>query len=192
MTLSSLNFYPVTFAGWIAIIGAQLIGVFLNDGLPLWICRRFYGGIWHPELRLYVLGITAIATPVGLGICGAALKMHYHYMVFALGYFITATAVLMAVPVATNYVAESFTRYGTESTLVMTFYRLSWGVAIPFFASQWIEKVGINWVYGIAAFITVGSWAFIQLLIWKGARLRKLSLIRSMVSTEEGTQLFRK
>ena len=166
--------------------------MFVNDGLPLWVCKRYYKGIWHPELRLYVLGITAVVTPVGLGICGAALKMHYHYMVFALGYFITATAVLMAVPVATNYVAESFTHYGTECTLVMTFYRLAWGVAIPFFASQWIEDVGINWVYGMAAFIVIGSWIFIQLLLWKGAWLRNLSLIKSMVSSEEGEILFEK
>ena len=127
------EFAAVSFAGWIAVFGAQVLGAFINDGLPLWICRRYYKGIWHPEIRLYVLGLSAIVAPVGLAICGTALKMHYHYMVFALGYFIVGISVLLAVPVATNYVAESFSHLGTECTLVMTFYRLAWGVAIPFF-----------------------------------------------------------
>jgi MFS family permease len=164
--------------------------MFVNDRLPLWICKRYRNGVWQPELRLYVMAITAVFTPVGLGICGAALKHHYHYMVFALGYFIVAVSVLIAVPVATNYVAESFTQYGTECTLVMTFYRLAWGVAIPFFVEKWIEKVGIEWVYGTAAFITIGSWAFIQVLLWKGDELRNLSLVKSMMSSEGGQTLF--
>ena len=167
------------------------MGMYISDALPLRICKRFYNGIWQPELRLYVLYITVVFTPVGLGICGAALKLHYHYMIYAFGYFIVAMVALMAVPITTNYVAESFTHYGTESALAMAFWRLAWGVVIPFFASQWIDKVGVNWVYGIAAFITIGSCTFLQVLLWRGPQLRQLSLVKSMVSSEEGRILFR-
>ena len=166
--------------------------MFINDGLPLWICRRFYNGVWKPELRLYVFAITAITTPIGMGICGAGLKNHYHYMVYAVGYFIVSIGVFLAVPVATNYIVESFTHYGTECTLIMTFYRLAWGVAIPFFAEKWIEKVGINWMFGIAAFVTIGSWLFIVVLLLSGPQLRRLSLMKSLVSSEEGEKLFLK
>lgn len=180
----------VSFAGWVATLVAQLIGIAANDGLPLWICKRYYHGTWRPELRLYVMIITVIFCPIGLGICGVALHRHYHYMVFALGYLVTAFSGLVAVPVATNYIAESFTHYGTESTVAMTFYRLSWGVLVPFFVARWIDEVGINWVYGTAALITLVSWGFIWTLLWKGHELRAKSLIKSLASSEEGETLF--
>lgn len=104
----------------------------MNDKLPLWICKEYYSGIWKPELRLYIMVITVVFCPIGLGICGVALPRYFHYMVFAFGYFITAVSVLVSVPVATNYVAECFTHFTMECTLVMAFYRLSWGVVILF------------------------------------------------------------
>jgi MFS family permease len=186
----SANHFIVSFAGWVAILVAQLIGMVVNDGLPLWICKRYYNGIWRPELRLYAMTITVVFCPVGLGICGVALQHHYHYIVFAVGYFVTAFSVLICVPVATNYIAESFKHYAAECTLVMTFYRLSWGVAIPFFISRWIDEVGVNWVYGTAALITIVAYSFICVLLWKGPVLRTKNLIKGLASSEEGEILF--
>ena len=170
--------------------GATAVGALVNDRLPLWICKRFNRGIWKPELRLYVTTITLILTPIGLGICGSALQYHLHYMVFALGYFTVGIAVFITVPVAVNYVAENFTHHATECTMVMTFYRLAWGVAIPFFATQWIDEVGIGWVYGTAAFILVFSWISILVLFWKGHQLRRFNFLNKVMSSEEGTKVF--
>ena len=65
-----------TFTSWIALIAAQTHGTFLNDRIPLWVISRCTGtqhNRWHPEDRLLPLAIwPAIASPVGLGLVGAA------------------------------------------------------------------------------------------------------------------------
>ena len=111
-------------------------------------------------------------------------------MVYALGVFVVGLGTLISVPIATNYVAESFTHYGTESTLVMTFYRLSWGVLIPFFIDSWIAKVQIGWVFGMAAFLVFAAWLLVLLLLWKGQTLRRWNLMRSLASSEDGATVF--
>ena len=166
------------------------MGLFINDSIPLWICKRYHAGIWKPELRLYCTSLTVVIVPIGLGICGAGLQYHLHYMVYAVGVFVVALGTLISVPVATNYVAESFTHYGTASTLVMTFYRLSWGVAIPFFIDSWIVRVHLGWVFGMAAFLTFAAWFLVLLLLWKGQTFRRWNLMKNLASSEEGVTVF--
>ena len=166
------------------------MGLLINDTIPLWICKRYYGGIWKPELRLYCTSLTVVIVPIGLGICGAGLQYHLHYMVYAVGVFVVGVGTLISVPVATNYVAECFTHHGTESTLVMTFYRLSWGVVIPFFIDSWISKVQIGWVFGMAAFLTFAAWLLVVLVLWKGHMLRGWSLMKRSASSEDGVMVF--
>ena len=72
----------------------------------------------------------------------------------------------------------------------MTFYRLSWGVAIPFFIKPWTVKVGIGWVYGMAGLFTIALWFPVLLLVWKGPTLRRWSLIKGSVSPEDGMAVF--
>jgi MFS family permease len=137
-----------------------------------------------------VLPLSGILIPVGLGICGATLEYHKHYIGYAIGIFVVGAATLISIPAATNYVAESFPLYGTECTLIMTFYRLSWGVAIPFFIKPWTVQVGIGWVYGMAGFFTIAMWFPVLLLVWKGPTLRRWSLMKGSVSPEDGMALF--
>lgn len=111
-------------------------------------------------------------------------------MVYAVGVFIIWVGTLTAIPIATNYVAESFTHYGTESTLVMTFYRLSWGEFIPFFIDSWIKEVHLGWVFGMAAFLTFAAWSLVLLLLWKGQTFRRWSLMKNLASSEEGATVF--
>lgn len=160
------------------------------DRIPLWICKRYYKGVWKPELRLYNTLFAILLCPIGLGISGAGLEYHLHYMVYTLGIFFQAIGNLITVPIAVNYVAESFMQYGAEATLIMSFYRTIWGVVVPFFAMRWIDAVGVGWVYGMAAFFTIVSWGLIALLLWQGPRLRRMTLMKGMVLSEEGTKIF--
>lgn len=180
---------PVSFCQWFGQFTAQAMGALVNDAIPLWICNRFYNSTWRPELRLHVMWLPLTILPIGLGLCGAALQYHLHYMVYALGVFFAAIAALLATPVATNYAAESFTHHGEACALIITFYRLAWGEAIPFFADQWIDRVGVGWVFGMSAFFTVASAVLILLLLWRGHTLREWSLVRSLATSEEGEKI---
>ncbi|KAJ5962293.1 hypothetical protein N7501_007234 [Penicillium viridicatum] len=178
-----------TFCHWIGIIVVQFYGHYLNDRLPLALARRYNGGVWKPEYRLHVLWLPSLViNPIGLGIFGAALQYHLHYMVLALAVFIVTVGSLASVPVTVNYVVECFTRYPAEAGIVIGAYRIVYGLTISFYINPWVEAVDVGWVYGMMAFFAVFSYMFVMLLMWKGHAIRKIQF-SSLGSSEEGEQL---
>lgn len=179
---------PVTFCLWIGLIVAELASYAFNDRLALWICKRG-DGTWKPEYRLHCLWIPGlILLPVGLGIFGAALEYHLHYMVLAFGAFLVTVAAMALVPTTTNYVCECFVNRTTEAACIMGFYRLIFGLTVPFFIDAWIAAVGVGWVFGIAAFLSIGLFPCIMLLMWKGHEIRQYTF-SGLNSNEEGQRL---
>ncbi|KGO43632.1 Major facilitator superfamily domain, general substrate transporter [Penicillium expansum] len=181
-----------TFCHWIGIIVVQFYGHHLNDRLPLALARRYNGGAWKPEYRLHVLWLPSLViNPIGLGIFGAALQYHLHYMVLALAVFIVTVGSLASVPVTVNYVVECFTRYPAEAGIVIGAYRIVYGLTISFYINPWVEAVDVGWVYGMMAFFAVFSYMFVMLLMWKGHAIRKVQFA-SLGSSEEGERLLGK
>lgn len=176
-----------TFSFWFGTILAQIYGHYLNDSLPLWLCRK-RGGTWSPKYRLHTLWLPSLVLlPIGLGIFGVALRYHTHYMVLALGVFLITFSTMLSVPVTVSYVIECFRQYPVETSAIMGAYRLTFGLGVPFFITPWEKAVGIGWVFGMAAFFSIAS--FILLLMWKGDEIRKMSF-KGFASTEEGFKLF--
>ncbi|KAK4946611.1 hypothetical protein LTR10_014463 [Elasticomyces elasticus] len=178
-----------TFSAWFGCILGQLYGLAFNDKLPLWICRR-QGGLWKPEYRLHALWLPSfIGLNIGLGCFGAALKYHLHYMVAAVGNFLLNFSSNVAVPVIVNYEVECFTKYPVEAATIMNLYRTIFGIAIPFFIDGWEANVGVGWVFGMMAFVSMV--AFILLIIplmFTGHRIRHW-FNSDIMSTEEGTKM---
>ncbi|KAJ5432333.1 Major facilitator superfamily domaingeneral substrate transporter [Penicillium daleae] len=178
-----------TFCHWIGIIFVQFYGHYLNDRLPLAFARRWNNGAWKPEYRLHVLWLPSlILNPIGLGIFGAALQYHLHYMVLALAVFIVTIGSLASVPVTVNYVVECFTKYPAEAGIVIGAYRIAYGLTISFYINPWVEAVDVGWVYGMMAFFAVFSFFFVMLLMWKGHSIRGIQF-SSLGSSEEGERL---
>lgn len=177
----------VSFFLWFGVILAQIYGALINDRLPLWICQR-RGGIWKPEYRLHCLWVPAALVPCGLGIFGAGVEYHLHYMVLAVGAFLLTLGAMLCVPVSINYVAECFTHHAQESSNIMALFRLSLGLAVPFFVDAWEAKVGVGWVFGMAAFFSILGSCLILLLVWKGEKIRQLSF-KSVRSDEGGARM---
>ena len=72
----------------VGVLAAQVCGHLSNNSIPLWKCRR-NGGIWEPEFRLYTLWFPGFGVlPMALGLFGACLQYHLHYMVLALACFL--------------------------------------------------------------------------------------------------------
>ncbi|KAI9930810.1 hypothetical protein MW887_011568 [Aspergillus wentii] len=178
-----------TFCHWIGIVIVQIAGHYWNDRLPLALARRFNDGVWKPEYRLHVLWIPSlILNPIGLGIFGATLQYHLHYMVLALAVFIVTIGSLASVPVAVNYVVECFTHHPAEAGIVIGAYRIVYGLTISFYIDPWVEAVDVGWAYGMMAFFAVFSFLFVMLLMWKGEAIRGIRFAR-LASSEEGERL---
>ena len=124
--------------------------------------------------------------PVGLAISAAALAYHYHYMVLALGTFIVGFSAVLAQPVVLNYVVESYTEFAVEATIAVEIYRLGWGIGLTFIAGSWEARLGAGWMFGMATLFSLTAGSIVAVLIRKGHVLRKLTLLKSLVSTEAG------
>jgi hypothetical protein len=176
------------FTQWVALAVAEIWGLGLNDRVALWICKR-HGGVWKPEYRLLpVLIVPMFCLPLGLIIYGVALQYHLHYMVLATGLFLATFADLAIVPVVNNYLAESFREYAVETFTVMWVYRLSVGIALPFFILEWVAKNGPGWVFGTMAMLSALGMVVLCVLAWKGHELREYSF-QDLVGTEEGEKV---
>lgn len=173
-----------SFCGWVSLAAVQIYGLAVSDKLPMWICTR-RSGMWKPEYRLFCLLFPSFfILPIGLGIFGAALNYHLHYMVLAFGAFLIFYSSISGVPVVVNYLAESFVSYPNEAAVALNFYRLVFGLVIPFFLIDWERAVGAGWTFGICAFITLFGCSLITLLILWGEAIRKWSFRGSL--TEDG------
>jgi hypothetical protein len=182
---------PVTFAAWAGCIVGQLYGFAFNDKLPLWICRRA-GGIWKPEYRLHALWIPSLfCLNIGLGLFGAALQYHLHWSVAAIGNFLLNISSNVAVPVIVNYQVECFTKYPVEAATIMNFYRTIFGIAIPFFIDGWEARVGVGWVFGMMAFVSIAAFLLVVWLMYAGDKIRH-RFSSSILSSEEGTKIIRR
>ena len=179
---------PVLFCLWFGVLLAQLYGHLANDRLPLWLCRRS-GGIWQPEYRLQTLWLPGfVILPIGLGIFGASLQYHLHYMVLALGSFLIGWSTTAIIPVTVNYIIECFNQHASEAAAIMGLYRLAFSLTLPFFVPAWIASVGANWCLGMAAFFSIFAYSFIIILIWKGHVIRRWSF-KSVARGEEGLNI---
>lgn len=132
--------------------------------------------------------IPGIISPIGLGIFGAGLQYHLHFMVLALGLFLVVFSATLSVPVCINYVTECFTTSANEVSITMNMYRLAFSIPLGFFVFPWQRVVGVGWVFGMAAFFDLMAAFLIGLLVWKDKVLRQLSP-KSLVSTEEGERI---
>lgn len=134
---------------------------------------------WHPEYRLHTAWVPGLVVlPAGLGIFGAALQYHLHYMVLALASFLIAIGGPTSVPVSLNYVAESFRRYPQEVGAAMNTYRLVFALFIPFFFDGWVRRVGVGWAFGMQAFFSIAVFAFgLGPLMLFGERIRSWSFV---------------
>jgi MFS family permease len=175
----------VTFTQWVGVFVAQAYTYFVNDRLPLAICAR-RGGKWRAEYRLHSLWVPVlIVYPIGLGLFGASLFYHWHYMVLALGVFLITFAGVAGVPACVNYIVEAFsTDYANEATSIMNFYRLVFGIALNFFLFPWADAVGVNWCFGMMAFFTIFVFLFIVVVMIYGEKLREYNLTKAKSGEE--------
>ncbi|KAI9687461.1 MAG: hypothetical protein M1822_002071 [Bathelium mastoideum] len=173
---------------WVGMGAAQIYGVLFNDKTPLWVARRT-GGTWHTEYRLANAIVPGLLLPIGLGLWGAGIQYHLHFMVLALASFIIWFAALLVLPVCYNYIIECFLDSPVEAAVSLNAYRISFGLASLFFVLQWQTKVGVGWMWGMSAFFTIFVDIIMFAIISKGHLIRKWSISENIAVTEDGVKI---
>lgn len=145
--------------------------------------------MWEPEYRLHALWLPGfIVLPIGLGLFGASLMYHLHFMVLAVSSFLIGWATTAIIPISVNYAIECFHGHASAAGAIMGLYRLAFSLTLPFFVPAWMAKVGAGWCLGMAAFFSIFAYLFIIVLIWKGHTIRQWSFAR-VASSEEGMKI---
>lgn len=65
-----------------------------------------------------------------------------------------------------------------ESSAIMDPYRLGFGLSRAFSSTTWVDAVGIGWVFGMAAILTIPALGMILILVSKGPKVRDFSFAR--------------
>ncbi|KAL2847207.1 major facilitator superfamily domain-containing protein [Aspergillus pseudoustus] len=129
----------------------------------------------EPEARLVPGQIGAVCIPVCLFIFAWTSRESAHWIVpiigtafFAPGFYLTFQSIL-------NYLGESYPRYVASVFAGNTFFRSSFGGALPLAAPRMLNSLGIGWASSTLGFISVAMVPLPFILQRYGKRLRSWS-----------------
>ncbi|KAL2128967.1 hypothetical protein VTI74DRAFT_8406 [Chaetomium olivicolor] len=129
----------------------------------------------QPEDRLRPAQIGAVCIPICLFIFAWTSRESVHWIVpivgtafFAPGFYLTFQSVL-------NYLGESYPRHVASVFAGNTFFRSSFGGALPLAAPRMLQSLGIGWSSSILGFISVALVPLPFILERYGKRLRSWS-----------------
>lgn len=88
------------------IIGAYLCGR-CNDLVSRRLARRNHG-VFEPEMRLPVVLVPIITTPIGLVLIGVAFEHHWHWIVPCIGFVLVATGFTGIPCISQPYLMDSY------------------------------------------------------------------------------------
>ena len=163
---------------------AELYGHFISDRLPLYLSHRksktqdIEPTEWRPEYRLHCLWIPVIMLPVGLGLFGASLEYHYHWVLLALGFLLLTFGAISLLPVAMTYLCDCFPNYVSEVSAGMGVWRLILGLLSTVFITPWNDRVGPGWLFGSAGLITLPAFGGVMFLMVFGRQVRQMGFRR--------------
>ncbi|WVO17501.1 hypothetical protein L204_105194 [Cryptococcus depauperatus] len=126
----------------------------------------------EPEARLVPGQIGAVCIPICLFIFAWTSRASVHWIVpiigtafFAPGFYLTFQSIL-------NYLGESYPRHVASVFAGNTFFRSSFGGALPLAAPRMLDSLGIGWASSILGFISVAMVPLPFILQRYGKRLR--------------------
>ncbi|KAE8366520.1 major facilitator superfamily domain-containing protein [Aspergillus caelatus] len=131
--------------------------------------------IVEPEARLVPGQVGAICIPVCLFMFAWTSRESVHWIVpiigtafFAPGFYLTFQSIL-------NYLGESYPRYVASVFAGNTFFRSSFGGALPLAAPRMLQSLGIGWASSTLGFISIAMVPLPFILERYGKRLRSWS-----------------
>lgn len=179
------------FSAWIGALLAVGYGLLVNDRLPMWFYHRSNSPsrIWRSEYRLQTAWLPGLVLgPVGCGLFGAGVFYHLHVAVMALGECLIVFAAVASVPPSMNYIIEHFKHYPQEVGAVMNVYRIGFAIAVQFFYSPWVARIGVNWVWCVAAFMSLFGFGLVLVLMFFGPKMTKWNLWDDAAGFEESEE----
>ncbi|KAL2813439.1 major facilitator superfamily domain-containing protein [Aspergillus granulosus] len=144
-------------------LGAIICGP-LSDKLVLYLARR-NGGIFEPEMRLWLCLVFAPFVPAGLFMFGIGLDKGAHWLLPAFGLGLSAFGIVPVGSAALTYLTDAYTDIIADAVVAVTFTRNAISTIFVFALQPWVDRVGLNWFYVtfglIGVLVLMGNLVFI-------------------------------
>ncbi|KAF1837912.1 MFS general substrate transporter [Decorospora gaudefroyi] len=147
------------------------VGGYLNDRSIRWFSKR-NGGIYEPEMRLWLALAAAVLLPAGIVMFGLALVRGVHWMVLAVGFGLFGFTFVLASGIALSYVTDCYQEILGDVLVGIVFMRNLFAVVVLFTLTPWIQGMGLQNVHVLLAMVCFAILLIpVPLLIW-GKRAR--------------------
>lgn len=151
---------------------AEAIGHWLHDYIGRVYTRRHDGRL-EAEARLIAIYPATAAMIAGLVLMGYTLKRQYHYMIFALSWFLHSFGVMLSTTAINAFMLDAYPDRPGEVAALINFGRTSGGFVISYVQLNWALATGTQVQYGTQAGIVAGAFLIILFLQAFGRRLRQ-------------------
>ncbi|EFY97710.1 Major facilitator superfamily transporter [Metarhizium robertsii ARSEF 23] len=172
-------------APFVGTIPGVFIGGTLNDKSIVWLSRR-NGGVYEPEMRLWLALPCAIAGPAGVLLLGVGLANGVAWPLLAVGFGLFGFTLTVAGSIALSYAMDCYHDIVGSSMIGIIFTRNVLSVVVLFALTPWIESMGLQNVHILVAGI-LGLILLIPVLLlkWgKKARARSAKAYRAMAARQ--------
>ncbi|KGO67162.1 Major facilitator superfamily domain, general substrate transporter [Penicillium italicum] len=169
-------------------VGAALgfsFGGHLSDKSILWLSKR-NGGIYEPEMRLWLALPIAITSPAGILMFGLGLAYGMHWALLAVGFGFFGFSIAAVGGITLSYLMDCYQDIIGDALIGVIFMRNILSVIVLFVLTPWVNGMGMKNLHILIAVIAfVIQLAPIPLLIWgKKARIATAPSYRKMAANQ--------
>ncbi|KAM5351598.1 hypothetical protein ACJ41O_004321 [Fusarium nematophilum] len=167
-----------------AIVGS-LIGIpaggHLGDMTADYFTKR-NGGIREPEMRLPVMVLSMITTPLALVLYGVGIEHQLHWIWPTIGLGLLNFSITQASSVCLVYVIDAYRPVAGEVSLAVLGFKSLFGFLLSFYTNPWINQSGYQVAYGTMAGIAGAVLVlWIPFYVW-GKKIRHVTWNWPLVS----------
>ena len=164
-------------------IGSFYTGV-LGDKFVLQKARR-NGGILESEHRLWLFAPSLLLIPGGLVLWGVGAAHHVHWFgcVFAMG--VVSLANTIGLQLSVSYCIDSYRALSGEAVVTVILVRNTMSFAIGYGITPWVDGMGLQNAFILAAFVGLAQCATVWLMVKWGKEFRRRSVGRYVKYVEE-------
>ncbi|KAJ6072388.1 hypothetical protein N7467_010473 [Penicillium canescens] len=151
-------------------LGALICGP-LSDSIALFLAKR-NGGVFEPEMRLWLALAFTPLIPAGLFMFGIGLNNGSHWLLPAFGLGVSSVGAVPASSAALTYLTDSYTEIIADSVVGVTFIRNLISTIFVFALQPWCNRVGLTWFYVTFGLIVTVALSGNLLFIYYGKMFR--------------------
>ncbi|KAI2708394.1 hypothetical protein CBS147332_6455 [Penicillium roqueforti] len=169
-------------------VGALLgfpFGGHLSDKSILWLSKR-NGGIYEPEMRLWLALPLAIIGPAGILMFGLGLAYGVHWALLAVGFGFFGFTLASISGITLSYLMDCYQDIISDALVGVIFMRNIFSVVVLFALTPWVEGMGLRDLHILLAVIALVVLLIpVPLLVWgKKARIATAASYRKMAANQ--------